>query len=354
MRPADSAPGWRKRPSVNSPNGYPDDTWLAQTHEDPISPDLDIIDAHHHLWDRSGSRYLIEEFSDDIGFSGRNISASVYVQCRSMLRNSGPTAYRPVGEIEFIRGVAAQARSGSYGPTLVGSGVVGGADLKLGAAVGPVLDEMMAAGGGLLRGIRTPVAWHPDPAISSGPVKCDPGIMETAAFNDGVEQLVARDLSLDLWAYQTQLPEVFRLANAFPKLKLALNHLGGPILAGHADTESDARILSWRHELEKLAVLPNVHIKLGGFGMPVMGFNFRGRATPPSSNDLVRLVGPLVQTCIEIFGPERCMFESNFPVDRVSFGYGTLWNAFEKLTESIAVDKKHVLFHDTAKNFYKL
>ncbi|WP_425642060.1 amidohydrolase family protein [Marinomonas gallaica] len=345
---------WQQRMLVTSPNPNPNPEWLAQVKEAPLLPELAIVDAHHHLWDRSGFRYLLEEYADDIGFSGRNVVASVFVQCRSMYRQHGPDAMKPVGEVEFVRGIAAQARSGHYGQTKVAAAIVGGADLLLGSEVAVVLDAMQDAGGGLLKGVRTPVAAHADPIIRSNPVPVPEGLMLTAEFMAGAKQLLQRDLLLDLWVYQSQLADVVKLAQRLPDLRIVINHAGGPLGIGPYKTERARHFAHWRAALTVLSKCPNVFIKLGGFGMPIMGFGFADQPKPPSSEALAESIAPYIDVVIDLFGEERCMFESNFPVDKGSFSYGVLWNAFCRITEHWSEQARNQVFHATALRVYQI
>ncbi|WP_211313857.1 amidohydrolase family protein [Marinomonas piezotolerans] len=347
-------PSWQQRMVVSSPNPNPNSEWLAQVVEDPLLPELEIVDAHHHLWDRSGFRYLLEEYADDIGFSGRNVVASVFVQCRSMYRQHGAEEMKPVGEVEFVRGVAAQANSGYYGKTSVSAAIVGGANLLLGSKVATVLDAMQEAGGGLFKGVRTPVAAHAEDVIRSNPVPVPEGLMLTKEFIAGAEQLVQRDLLLDLWVYQSQLHEVTQLARALPSLRIVINHAGGPLGVGTYSINRERHFSEWRVALSELANCPNVSIKLGGFGMPIMGFEFSKKPMPPSSKELAQHIAPYINVCIELFGHERCMFESNFPVDKGSYSYGVLWNAFCRVSEHWSAHERDLVFQGTARSIYQI
>lgn len=345
---------WRKRPAVSSPNPTPRPDWLARVHEPSLAPEQDIVDAHHHLWDREGFRYLLEEFADDIGDSGQRVTASVYVQCRTMYRAGGPEAYKPVGEVEFIRGISAQARSGHYGTTDVAAAIVGYADLLMGAGVAPVLDALLEAGGGRFRGVRVPVAAHPDSAVRSNPVPAPEGLMVCSPFIEGARELARRGLSLDLWAYQTQLDEVATLARRIPELSIVLDHAGGPLGVGRYAGHSLEHYQAWRDGLARLAELPNVVVKVGGFGMPIMGFGFDKGREPPGSRRLAQAIQPYVDSCIDLFTPARCLLESNFPVDKGGVSYGVLWNAYHRITAQWSRDERNAVFRDTAKRVYRL
>ncbi len=330
-------------PAASSPHIPVRPEWLGLRHEPPLPFEAPIIDAHHHLWDRPGSRYLAPELQKDIAEAG-GIAATIYVQCRSFYRTEGPEELRPVGEVEHVARVAAEAAAAG-GPRLCAA-IVGGADLRLGDQVAPVLEAMQQAGDGRLRGIRNPLAWHPDPAIRSSPILPPPGLMADRQFRDGVAWLARLGLTLDLWVYQTQLGEVLALASAFPDVSIVLNHLGGRL--------GDAQDASWRAGLHALSRLPNVYLKLGGMGMPVLGYRFHEAPLPPSSAVLAQAWRPTIMACIEMFGPERCMFESNFPVDKGMFGYGAVWNAFKRLTEGFTPAERAALFGGTACRVYGL
>lgn len=338
---------------VHAPHLPIREEWLALHREPILEPDLAIVDAHHHLWDRQSGRYLTDEFARDVG-SGHRIVSSVYVQCRSMLRQHGPAAMKPVGEVEFANGVAAMFASGAYGPTKACDAIVGGADLTLGDAVAPVLEAMLQVTGGRLRGIRNPLAWHPSPEVSSSPVTPPRDLMANADFRRGVKTLARYGLSLDAWVYHTQLAELYELARAAPDVTVVIDHFGGPLGVGpHANRREDVAA-EWRQGLARLASLPNTRMKLGGAGLTVFGFEFASRETPPSSAELAAAWRPYFETCIELFGVERCMFESNFPVDKGMFSYGVLWNAFKRLAHSLSADEKAALFSGAAAAVYRL
>jgi predicted TIM-barrel fold metal-dependent hydrolase len=264
--------------------------WLALRREEILEPGRPIVDPHHHLWDRPGARYLFPELLADMN-AGHKVLATVYVQCRSMYRASGPEELRPVGEVEFVNGIAAQAASGIYGERHACAGIVGFADLTLGERVAPVLEALERAGGGRLRGVRQPVVWHADGRVRSSPAQPPPGLMADARFRAGVAELAGHGLSLDVWAYHTQLDEILDLARACPRTVLVLDHLGGPVgVSPYADKRDEVRTV-WKEGLARLAELPNVRLKLGGLGMRVGGFTFHERELPPSSAERERCNG---------------------------------------------------------------
>jgi predicted TIM-barrel fold metal-dependent hydrolase len=327
--------------------------WLALTQEPIMDPEREIVDPHHHLWVKSGEPYLLPEILDDLG-TGHLVTQTVFVQCRAMYRISGPTILRPVGEVEFATGIAAMSASGLYGAARVCSGIVGCADLKLGSEVTKVLEVLARAGGERLKGIRCPVAYHPDEAVRSTPALSPPELMLDPRFQTGAKELAKAGLSLDLWAYHTQLPELYQLAAAVPELTIIVDHVGGPIGVGPYAGQRNEVFRDWKDSMSKLASVPNVHVKLGGLGQDVGGFAFDEAERPPSSAMLAAVWQPYIGTCIELFGPNRCMFESNFPVDKTMVSYPVLWNAFKRIASGFTEDEKHALFAGTARHVYKL
>lgn len=340
---------------MNAPNYLPvREDWLAGWHEDPIDPDLPIVDAHHHLWDRPGWRYLFEEYLADIAGCGHDIRATVFMQAQAMYRAGGPDALRVVGETEFANGVGAMAASGRYGPTRVCAGLVGHADLRLGDRVAEVLEAHLRAGGDRFRGIRHLTAWDADSSLmnplSAGP----PGLLGAADFRAGFARLAPLGLSFDAWVFHPQIGEVTDLADAFPDTVIVLDHCGGVVGIGPYESRRTDILATWSRTVRDLARRPNVHVKLGGLGMRINGFGFERGASPPSSEQLATAWRPYIETCIEAFGPTRCMFESNFPVDKGSYTYGACWNAFKRLTSHASADDRAALFGGTAAEVYRL
>jgi L-fuconolactonase len=330
--------------------------WLArETPEEVLEPDLPIIDPHHHFWETpKRGRYLLHEFLDD-STTGHNIVQTVFLECEAMYRASGPEELRPVGEVEFVRGIAAMSASGGYGKTKIAAGMVGFAELTLGAKIRETLEAEMEAGNGILRGVRYCMPWDKHEEIVKYVVRyVPPGLLLDKTFQEGFAQLKAFDLSFDVWMYHTQLQDVAALARAFPATSIILNHVGGPLgvgpYAGHRAEMFDA----WRRNLAVVAACPNVWVKLGGLGMLHFGFDFHLRDTPPSSAQLADAWRPYVETCIEAFGPHRSMFESNFPPDKQSCTYLTLWNAFKRIVADASADEKAALFNGNAAEVYRL
>jgi predicted TIM-barrel fold metal-dependent hydrolase len=327
--------------------------WLALHKEEIIDPGRPIVDPHHHLWDRGGQRYLIEEITEDIA-SGHNVVATVYVEARSMYRAGGPEAFRPVGEIEFANGAAAMSASGGYGPAAVCAGIVGHANLLLGEGARTVLEAEIAAGQGRLRGIRHSSAWDADADVAGMYATRPKGLLLDSTFRKGFACLAPLGLSFDAWMYHTQLGGLVELAQAFPETQIVLDHVGGPIGLGRYAGKRDEVFAVWTARIRELAACPNVHVKLGGLGMRMFGFDLHTRELPPSSEELATAWRPYIETCIAAFGPERAMFESNFPVDKGSCSYHVLWNAFKRIAGGCSAAEKQALFARTATQFYRL
>ena len=331
--------------------------WLGLTVEEPLDPALPICDPHHHLWDletaRNSPRYLLDEILEDVG-AGHNIVSTVFIECGVMFKADGPEALRPVGETEFVNGIAAMSASGRYGPTRVAAGIVGTANLRLGAAVGDVLDAQIAAGGGRFRGIRLGAAWDPDEAVPNHRTRPPQGLFLREDFRAGFAQLAPRRLTFEAWCYHRQIPDVTALARAFPDTTIVLDHFGGPVGIGTYAGRAREVHAEWRGFISELAGCPNVVAKLGGINMEVNGFGWHERPRPPSSQELAEATRHYYDFTIEKFGADRCMFESNFPVDAVSCSYTVLWNSFKRLTAGCSASEKAKLFHDTAARVYRL
>jgi predicted TIM-barrel fold metal-dependent hydrolase len=331
----------------------PREDWLAQYSEEIIDPKRPIVDPHHHLWDRGGLRYMIEEMSDDIA-SGHNIVATVYVDCRSMYRASGPEAFRPVGEVEFANGVAAMAASGGYGPALICAGIVSHVNLLLGDGARQVLEAEIAAGQGRFRGIRHSSAYDAEPDIAHMYATRPQGLLLDSTFRKGFACLAPLDLSFDAWLFHPQLSEFVDLARAFPNTRIVLDHCGGPVGLGRFAGRREETFAVWKASILEAAKCPNVVVKLGGLAMRLLGFDFHERAMPPSSDAAAAAWRPYIESCIEAFGPARCMFESNFPPDKGQCSYQVIFNAFKRIAAQYSEAEKTALFSKTATDFYRL
>jgi predicted TIM-barrel fold metal-dependent hydrolase len=325
--------------------------WLAKRTEPILEPDLPIIDPHHHLWDRAGWRYLLDDLLADTN-SGHNILATVFVQARAMHRAGGPEEMKPIGETEFINGVAAMTDSGTYGKIRACAGIVGHADLLLGSQVEPVLVAHERAGGGRFRGIRHITAWDADPQVVNPGNPAVAGMLGDAKFREGFGVLARMGYSFDAWLYHPQIDELTSLADAFPDARIVLNHCGG--IVGLNAYRKDEVFPVWKKSIEALAKRPNVYVKLGGLGMRLCGHGFDKLAEPPSSQLLADTWRPYIEACIAAFGPSRGMFESNFPVDKGSYSYWVFWNACKLLAKGASAAEKADLFMGAAKRFYRL
>lgn len=326
--------------------------YLSPNHEeDVIEPSLPIIDPHHHLWVHTGQRYLLDEFVADLQ-TGHNIIATVYSECNAMYRRNGPEASRSVGEAEFVAGVAAMSDSGYFGPTRICAGFVGAANFLLGAEVDRILEELAVASGGRLRGIRGAAAWDADPAINTGTRPFAPrGLLLDPRFQAGVERLMKYELVYDGWQLHPQLPELCQLADAMPELPVVVNHCGGLIAFGSYATPDTFGI--WRQNIAEVARRPNTFMKLGGLAKRFAGPVSNNEGSP-TAQELSNLWRPYMESCIELFGASRCMFESNFPPDNTAASYRTIWNAFKLMVASYSAAEKNQLFHGTAARVYRI
>ena len=331
--------------------------WLTLTVEAPLEPDLPICDPHHHLWDsrtaRLAPRYLLDEILEDVQ-SGHNVVSTVFIECGSMFKAAGPEAMRPVGETEFVNGIAAMSASGQYGPARIAAGIVGTVDLRLGDAAAAVLDAHLVAGGGRFRGIRLGATRDASDAIPNHRTNPPQGLLLRQDFRAGFAQLAPRQLTFEAWCYHHQIPEVTDLARAFPDTTIILDHFGGPIGIGPYAGKADEVYAQWCAHIRELATCDNVVAKLGGINMEVNGFDWHTQPRPPTSQGLVDATRHYYDYTLEHFGAERCMFESNFPVDKASCSYTVLWNAFKRLAAGASAGEKAKLFHDTAVRVYRL
>lgn len=331
--------------------------WLNQLIEDPILPNIPIIDPHHHLWDVGFGRYYIEELLEDINSSGHNILSTVYIMSSSNTKiysKDGLEEFKPLTEIEFATSEGKRADLIPNNKVKVNASIVGSVDLTYGNKLKPVLEKAVNISEGRLKGIRMLLASHTDPRISSGAVKSDLGLMLHPNFIDGAKCVQDANLSLDFWIYHTQLNEMEKIARALPDLTIILNHIGGPIHLGEYEGKQAATHREWRSAMMRLSRIPNINVKLGGLGMAVNGAKFHNSKFPPNSVQLSDVWKPWIYETIDMFGFDRCMFESNFPVDKGSCSYGALWNAFKILAKDMSDDEINKLFSKNAAKIYKI
>lgn len=335
----------------NQTSGATRAAWRAALVEEVLWPAQRICDAHHHLWDHSDDRYFAADLVADLR-AGHNIVQTVYVECESAYREGGSPAMAPVGETEFVVAHAAEAAALMGRPVIVG--IIGFADLRLGRAVEPVLVAHLEAARGCFSGIRHAVAWDPSPEVVNHSLEPPPGLLLDPQFAEGVRALGARGLTYDVWLFHRQLPDIIELARQVPETTIIVDHLGGPLGIGPYKDRHAEVVAYCREQLSILATLPNVQLKLGGIGMTTYGNGWHKQPTPPSSTEIAAKWGDYMRWCIDCFGPHRVMFESNFPPDRRSCGYRTLWNAYKRIAEPYSQAERDLMFHDTAVAVYKL
>ena len=324
--------------------------------EAALEPDLPIVDAHHHLFGEAtdSQYYRIPDLERDIG-AGHRIIGTVCVEAYQWAwRRTGPPALRPVGEVEWMVAATAAPTRTQRGPCYVAAGIVANADLELGSAVADVLDAELEAGQGRLRGIRHHAVYDDGLVGSFLKHRGRPHVLLDAEFRRGFAELERRELSFDAWVFFNQLGELIDLADAFPHTRIVLNHVGGVLGVGEFRARRSAVLQQWTDSLRALAARSNVYVKIGGMGMAMFGFEFEHQPKPASSDELAKAWGPCIDACIEAFGTHRCMFESNFPVDKQSCGYTELWNAFKIASRSLSLEERRDLFYRTACHAYRL
>ncbi len=330
--------------------------WTKKGNEPALEPELPIVDPHHHLWDDSHrGQYLLDDLCADLS-SGHNIVSTVFIETALHYRTDLPVAMAPLGEVEFVNSVAAEAATRDCGKFHPCAGIVGHADLTLGDGAAPVLDALIAVGGGRFRGIRHGVPWDTGDVVKLNRRKgsvpryqlLDP------KFREGFRHLQARDLTFEAWLFYHQLEDLADLLHAFPQTYVILNHIGGMLGIPPHDDKRDEIFAAWRKHLRELAQFDNVCVKVGGLGSIHCGWDFHMREVPASSEELAAAWRPYVETCIETFSPDRCMLESNFPPDKQSCGYGVVWNTFKRITKGCSQSEKALLYRDTAARVYRL
>lgn len=326
--------------------------WLATLTEDILDPAQPIIDPHHHLWKARPDRYLLEDLVADLR-TGHNVRATVFIQCRSEYRKDGPEETQPVGETEFVAAAARECESGGYGDLRACAGIVGHADCLLGDRIDAVLEAHIQAGGGRFKGIRHSGTY--DAGIEPTALPGAPeGLYRDTSFRSGFARLHRHGMTFEAWLYHPQLGDLVDLLRAFPEQKVVLNHFGGPLGVGPYTGKRAEVFANWRASIIDLATCPNLYMKLGGLAMNVNGFGYHHEVLPPSSGEMASAWRPYVETVVEAFGADRCMFESNFPVDKGMCSYPVLWNAFKRIAAGYSTDEKAALFYRAAQRFYSI
>ncbi|WP_057882802.1 amidohydrolase family protein [Tsuneonella troitsensis] len=339
--------------------------------ESILDPELPIIDPHHHLWDLrpllgmfpeprhdfletlvGAPYYTFDELQADTQ-SGHNVVGTVFMECGAFYDAARGDELKVVGEVEYVNGVAAQGASGLYGAYRPCAAIVGHADLTLGSGAGMVLDALISASPRFV-GIRHAAAWDADPEVLGPPFHAPRGLYRDATFREGFAELGKRDLTFDAWLLEPQLGDVLDLARAFPDQPIVLDHCGTPLGIASYRGKMHENFDRWRASIKAIAECQNVTVKLGGLAMAFCQLPDRGPAAGLGSEDLAAIWRPYIETCIEAFGAERAMFESNYPVDRWGASYPVLWNAFKRLTLRASANEKRALFAGTAARVYGL
>ena len=332
-----------------------DAAWLAQTQEATLESELPICDPHHHLWTHrpeplAYQEYLLPELSADIN-SGHNVRSTVFIEVRAEYRTDGPEEMRSVGEVEFVQKIADESASGAHGPGRAAAAIIGKADLKLGAGVRPVLEALQAASPNRFRGVRHSVGWDPSPDVLDREIQ---GALGSDGYRAGGRVMAQMGLVLENSLYFPQLDELADFANAVPDLTIVLNHVGGLLRVGPYANRDDEVLAEWRRGVAAAAKCPNIIMKLGGAGQARYGYDWAGRDVPVGSEELAGTLAPLMNHCIEQFGADRRMFESNFPVDKISYSYNVIFNAFKRLSPSYSPPARAAMFPDTAQRVYPI
>ena len=325
--------------------------WLARRREEAVDPGRVIVDAHHHLWERGGSTYLAPQLLEDMTGS-HNVVKSVFVECRANYDTEREPHMRPVGETVFVAGEADATDAGG-GPTI--AGIVSHADLLLGDGVEEVLAAHDEAGGGRFRGIRHATGWDPSDEVHNSHHQPFEHMMATPEFRAAARTLAGMGFSFDAWLFHPQLPELAALARAVPELAIVLNHLGGPLRIGPYGRAREQARADWQASMRLVAACGNVVLKVGGIGMDM--YYATGWTTldaPPGSEEVAEHWRDDVRFCIDTFGPDRCMFESNFPVDRQTLTYPVLWNALQIMAAGYSDAEQDDLCSGTATRVYRL
>ena len=325
--------------------------WHNTVTEAIIDPDRPIIDPHHHLWqiETMFGRYELDDLWADTG-SGHKVEKTVFLDCHSSYRRDGPRELRPIGETEYVAGVAKQSQKNPNQASI--AAIVSHADMMLGKEVATVLEAHEAAGQGLFRGIR-----HSGPFEETGTLLMSgshPCPYDQETFREGVATLGDMGYTYDTWHFHLQNTAFAELARAVPGTLMILDHFGTPLGAGAYAGKKEEIFAQWCDDIAEIAACPNVFAKLGGLAMPDNGFGWEKRDHPPSSDEFVEAQQRYYHHAIKCFGPERCMFESNFPVDKLSISYHVLYNGLKKIAADYSADDQQAMFYDTAARVYRI
>ena len=328
------------------------DEWLAQIQESIVDPERVIVDPHHHLWGAPRAPYLLENLWRDTN-SGHRVTQTVFLECGTNYYPSGPEHLRSVGETEFVAGVAAASRDGKPGQAEIAA-IVARADLTMAEGIEDVLAAHETAADGLFRGIRHAGARDPNPESLSIPGRAPEGLYQNADFRRGVKRLGELGYSYDTWHYHHQNRDFVTLAQAVPDTPMVLDHFGTPLGVGPYADRREEIFIAWQQDMVEIARCENVIAKLGGLAMPDNGFGWHADPCPPTSDEFARVQRRYYLHTIECFGPERCMFESNFPVDKRSLSYHVMWNGMKKIVADFTEPEKEVMFSGTARRIYRI
>lgn len=333
--------------------------WLDKVREPIVEPELPIVDAHHHLWTGYGKPvpwqpdYWLADFAEDL-FSGHRIIATVFVECGYNYRTTGPDALKPVGEVETLDRFATEFAK-AYGERCKAcAAIVGHADFRLGATVEETLEAQVLTSPRRFRGIRQITNYDPSPEVNYPGFALPPGLLLDAKFQEGFARLANFGLSFDAWLFHPQIRDIIVLAQRNPYIPIIVDHFGGPVGIGPYAGKREEIKAQWKKDCADLARLPNVVMKIGGINMEHAGFHWHERPLPPTSDEVIAACGDYFRHAIDCFGPDRCMFESNVPVDKVSFSYVTLWNAFKKLSARFGPTERTAMFSGTARRTYRM
>jgi predicted TIM-barrel fold metal-dependent hydrolase len=341
---------------LSSPNAHSE--WLGRVIEEVVDPELPIFDPHHHLWSGYAGMtpyqpdYGAQQLAADL-HSGHHIVGSAFLECSYRYRREGPPALRPVGETEAVNAIADDyVREHPDEPAICGA-IVAFADLRLGAAVRDVLEAHRVAAPRRLRGIRHNTAWDESSELRYDFLDIAPHMLAQKNFREGFACLHEFGLTFDAWLFHPQLPELTDLARAFPGTQIIVNHLGGPTGIGRFAADRDAALADWRRNLAALSHCENVAIKLGGLQMVGPGFAWQQRDLPPTSDELLAATCDYYHFAIDCFGPDRCLFESNFPIDKIGCSYRTVWNVYKKIAREFSPEERAAMLCGNALRIYR-